>query len=593
MISPASIESALTRPGNLVFPSNRTLLPNFEQQGGRAVRLASGHLVFYGPHGRRILATDPAGHPLHECEWASEGRAGVRLLQARLCLDWGRWVGIKPSGLATTTTLDLSKKPGWERIQPDDLRRMAAQALRVPLEEVRFFYNDQDLQIDGRGQATIRHRKDALYVLEKGTFEGARFMACLAAMHWERIDFLPVVELFQSLLPGTGSAAFELIRGLYDDQNPALPRPLRYRGIPTYPSEAAYRLFSGFFTPQHAQGGNPLPVFMDQARSHEVTWLPVPDPPRRYFDPSRFLCLTIKGDRAQKATLAHDSTGLSYTAAGPGGMAPAGRSLWMEAGTLILQDGDRQEKVPVQPHWGKLQESPGGTLARTTTGWRALFGGSPPAVSAADAFGAVLLYPEDGAEIGEAATQPFVADYLQDAFEQEPGLQARLQKAERVLVQNFDAALLPCLHLDRPRRYTVRYCWPPYAQKQAQTLWNQLARAGHLDWARQIQFSPSEQAWPNEQGKTYDLVYQWVPFAWFSQEELAEGMVQAVAQALSPWGVGFLVGPQTLAGAIQSNRLRLLFVEAVEKLPTVQMHRSILPQARIKAGLTLFQVAKS
>ena len=51
-------------------------------------------------------------------------------------------------------------------------------------------------------------------------------MSCMGAMHWARIDFLPVVELFQSLLPGTGSAAFELIRGLYDDQNPKEPVPL-------------------------------------------------------------------------------------------------------------------------------------------------------------------------------------------------------------------------------------------------------------------------------------------------------------------------------------------------------------------------------
>ena len=74
-------------------------------------------------------------------------------------------------------------------------------------------------------------------------------MACMGAMHWDRIDFLPVVELFQSLLPGTGSAVFELIRGLYDDQNVPLQTPLalRYRGIPTYPSEAAFRLFQPLF----------------------------------------------------------------------------------------------------------------------------------------------------------------------------------------------------------------------------------------------------------------------------------------------------------------------------------------------------------
>ena len=63
------------------------------------------------------------------------------------------------------------------------------------------------------------------YVLEDGDFEQARFMSCMGAMNWPAIDFLPVVELFQSLLPGTGSAVFELIRGLYDDQNEGKPAP--------------------------------------------------------------------------------------------------------------------------------------------------------------------------------------------------------------------------------------------------------------------------------------------------------------------------------------------------------------------------------
>ena len=86
----------------------------------------------------------------------------------------------------------------------------------VPIEEVRFFYADDDLVLDQTtGQATIRQRKDAFYVLEDDTWDRARFMSCMSAMHWANIDYLPVVELFKSLLPGTGSAAFELIRGLF------------------------------------------------------------------------------------------------------------------------------------------------------------------------------------------------------------------------------------------------------------------------------------------------------------------------------------------------------------------------------------------
>jgi len=255
----ALIHSALTRPGNVVFPANLSYLGNLEAAGGRMVRQPSGHLVFYGRQQRRILATDPDGNPLHECEWGSTASGADMLLRARIRLEWGQWVGLKPAGLVNATTLDLSKKPGWERLRPDDLRQMAAQAMRVPLEAVKLFYGDEDLIIDSSGTATIRHKKDAFYVLDVGLFEGARFMACMGAMHWADIDFLPVVELFQSLLPGTGSAAFELIRGLYDDQNEGAPKSLRYRGIPTYPSEAAFKLFSSFFTPRAPGGVDPFP----------------------------------------------------------------------------------------------------------------------------------------------------------------------------------------------------------------------------------------------------------------------------------------------------------------------------------------------
>ena len=222
--------SALTRSGNLVFPTNLLYQRDPPGTGVRAVRLPTGHQVFYSSEGLRILATDPEGHPLHECEWQHDATGHTILSRARFRLDWSQWVGVKPEGLVNATVLDLSRKPGWERLRADDLRHLAARAMNVPLDEVRFFYGDDDLVVRPNGQAVIRHKKDALYVLEDGTFDRARFMSCMGALHWHRIDFLPVVELFQSLLPGTGSAAFELIRGLYDDQNATAPQPLALRG---------------------------------------------------------------------------------------------------------------------------------------------------------------------------------------------------------------------------------------------------------------------------------------------------------------------------------------------------------------------------
>ncbi len=584
----STLLEVLQRPGNLVFEANRSSLPDLSTGGGSAVRQDSGHLIMYGAQGRRILATDPDGNPLHECEWSISADGGASLTRARFLLDWGQWVGLKPGGTVRSTTLDLSSKPGWERLRADDLRRMASQAMGVPLDEVRFFYSDEDLVVGPLGQATIRHRKDAFYVLDDGTFATARFMACMGAMHWGRIDFLPVVELFQSLLPGTGSAAFELIRGLYDDQNPKEPLPLRYRGIPTYPSEAAYRLFSAFFFPRAQGGGDPFPLFMEAARSHEVTWWPDPRPPRRYFDSERRLCVTIKDGAVQKATSADDSAGLSFTGASQTGFAPCGRQLHVEADVLELHDGEKDIRIPARPAWGKLLDSTHEAVPAHSIGWRSLLGEAFPQVAPAAAFSAVLLYPEDGTEIEERASQPFVADHIQDSFEQDPQLGRYVARAGRVLVDNLDGALGSCLHLDRPRQYTVLYQKAAFAQKAAQGLWNQLARSGRLDWAREFTFLPAEGFRTKAYEQVYDLIYVGVLLSQFDQEPELSALAKLVARALTSGGLSSVVGPAAMAKALQAHQLRLLQNVAVEDLPTFHMHLTILPHARLKPGLTLF-----
>ena len=72
----------------------------------------------------------------HECEW--EWLRGD-CPSVPGCISTGGWVRLIPSGLVNRMTLDLSRKPGWQRLRADDLRNMAAQAMRVPLEEVRCF----------------------------------------------------------------------------------------------------------------------------------------------------------------------------------------------------------------------------------------------------------------------------------------------------------------------------------------------------------------------------------------------------------------------------------------------------------------------
>ncbi len=67
---------------------------------------------------------------------------------------------------------------------------------------------------------------------------------------------------------------------------------------------------------------------------------------------------------------------------------------------------------------------------------------------------------------------------------------------------------------------------------------------------------------------------------------------RAVANALTSTGVAFVVGPPTMGELLQAHPVWLARVEAVETLPTFRMHQAILPQARLKSDLTLFQIVK-
>ena len=585
--------AALTTSGHLCFSINLPFAQDLEQSGGRVVRQATGHLVFYRSDGRRFLATDPEGNPLHECEWGTNAIGDVILCRARIRLDWGQWVGLKPAGLVNETSLNLGSKPGWQRLKADDLRSMAAQALRVPMEEVRFFYRDEDLLIEPTGRATIRQRKDAFYVLQDGDFERARFMSCMGAMSWSSIDFLPVVELFKSLLPGTGSAVFELIRGLYDDQNEGkpIPRPLRYRGIPTYPSEAAYFLFSRFFTPQAPGGSNPFTLFMNSKRSHQVIWLPAGTMPIRYFDHRTGTCLTLQGGLLHKVTVASDSSGLSYMSPKGRRFVPCDRSAEIAGAHVILKDRDRETTLAVTLPQGSLEQS-GEPVAMSPVDWRSVFVQGVPLIPPADAYGAVLLYPEDESEIGECAAQPFVADYLQDIGEQDREIGAVLSRGQRVLIENGDAVVATCIMFDRPRDYTVLVRYPAFAQKQAQQLWSVCAELQRWDSLSRIRFVSDEGLYDREAVHSYDLVYHWVPY---DSGDLPAGLAErmkGISRILRGGGNAFVIGPVQLGQHGASHGLHVCWEEPVEQLPTFRMHRTILPKARLRAGLTLFHMKK-
>jgi hypothetical protein len=395
-------------------------------------------------------------------------------------------------------------------------------------------------------------------------------------------------------LPGTGSAVFELIRGLYDDQNEgnSTPRPLRYRGIPPYPSEAAFRLFSSFFTPQSPEGNNPFTLFMDPEQSNRVTWLPAATPPIRYVDQRAEVCLTFQGGLLHKVTVAADSTGLPYMSPKGRRFSSCDRSAKIVGGHVILKDRDREATLAVTPPKGSLEQS-AEPVAMSPVDWRSVFVQGAPFIPPASAYGASLLYPEDGSEIGECAAQPFVADYIQDIGEQDREVGSVLSRAEHVCIDNGDAVIATCIAFDRPRDYTVLIRHPAFAQKQAQRLWGICNELQRWDWLSRIRFVSDVGLHDGETPRSYDVVYHWVPY---DSGDLSAGLakrMKGISRVLRDGGHAFVIGPAQLGPCGVPHGLRVCWEEPVDQLPTFRMHRTILPKARLKAGLTLFHMKKS
>ena len=86
--NPDVLRSILQNPGNLALQENLVFATKTGFTQVSSCRQPTGHMVIYGPHGRRILFVDPEGHPLHECEWKQTANSCVKFLSARVFLDW-------------------------------------------------------------------------------------------------------------------------------------------------------------------------------------------------------------------------------------------------------------------------------------------------------------------------------------------------------------------------------------------------------------------------------------------------------------------------------------------------------------------------
>jgi hypothetical protein len=262
------------------------------------------------------------------------------------------------------------------------------------------------------------------------------------------------------------------------------------------------------------------------------------------------------------------------------------------AGThVILKDRNHETALAVTLPEESLEQSDE-SVAMSPVDWRSVFVQGVPPISPADAYGAVLLYPDDESELGECVAQPFVADYLEDRAEQDREIGAVLSQAQRVLIDNGDAVVTTCLTFDRPRDYTVLVRYPAFAQKQAQRLWSICAELQRWDWLSRIRFVMDERLYDREVPHSYDVAYHWVPYDSGDRLISLAERLKGINRILRAGGTAFVIGPAQLGQDSASHGLQVCWKEPVEQLPTFRIHRTILPKARLKAGLTLFHMKK-
>lgn len=599
--------NALTRLGNIQFASNKdevtALIGQFPNLGKSSINgnacwtingkvrvkvYLTGHLVFYTSEGKRFLFTDPEGHALHECEWDKDGES--KLSFARMQLDSRQWLGIKPGAKTFSTQLNI---PPGESVALDDLRRKAATAWNVPFSEVKYFYKDENFTNLGGGKFEIRLTKDSLYALPDASFDKPLFISFMFSLNWANLDLIPVVELFQSALPGSGGAVFEFIWGLFDDQSQIkqLP-PLRYRGLPTYPSKEAFNIFSAFFIPSGPKGEDLLDVFMDTNRSHEITWLPRKDPPWRYFCEKHRICLTVQDHFLYKVVEMNDPVAIPYINCSRGAHASCQRHIQLRNNAILLLDGENKREIPLEGSWQINPQPDASALSKYPFGWRKFFGDALPESDPVKAIFTVPLYPEGASMIEESSLQPMALDQIFYYMETCPDMPGKLEKVKRVLIHTFDTVISGCVDCTHEREYKVLFSDAEFARKNAQLLWDYAASRGQLDALKKVFFLKESAHVESTYQEKYDLIFKWIPFMYYHEREICEQILQSLVAALNPGGMLFLAGPAPIIGLLDHYGLSTLYHDPVIDMPFFQQHLKMCPENMAPSDLTIFLTEK-
>jgi len=555
----------------------------------------TGHMVFYDAEGRRFLFSDPEGEPLHEALWGKDETSGETILKlARMQLDCKQWVGLKPQAKTFTSQIDISSQEGWEKLVLDDLREKAAEAWRVPFSEVKYFYTDDRLTHQGGGKYKVELVKDGLYALIDGTFEKNIFISFMFSVNWANLDLIPVVELFQSTLPGSGGAVFEFVWGLCDDQSRAGEmKPLLYRGLPTYPSRAAFNIFSSFFEPKGPRGQKIFQVFMDPNRSHEIEWTLRPHPPWRYFSKEHKICLTVQEGYLFKVTGLEDDVAIPYINTMKGGKSSCERDVQVGVSSFLIRDGALIREIPFSSNWKITPETtPYRISPQYPYTWKWFFNGFPPKVDPVKKFYALPFYPEGAAEIDESGLQPMALDQIIYYMEMSPGMPEKLKKVERVLIHTFDMVIAGCVDSSTEREYTVLFSDPELAQRNAQLLWDHGVSKGQLDNLKKVSFLPERENVEEIYKGKFGLIFKWIPQMYFQDQNTCQLILQHAVEALLPGGILFLAGPRPMQGLFDFFGLDCHYNDTMGNMPFFQQHLKMCPENKINPDQTIFYLEK-
>ena len=557
----------------------------------------TGHMAFYDNDGRRFLGTDPGGHPLHEAKWSKDPVSGETCLElVRMQLDSLQWVGIRPRSRTFESQIDIKGQPGWETMTLDFLREKAAEVWRVPVSEVNYFYKEDNLTPLGDGKYSVKLTKDSLYALPDGTFDGRQiFSSFLSRVNWACLDIIPVVELFQSTIAGSGGAVFEFIWGIYEDQSREKPLDtLRYRGLPTYPSNAAYNIFASFFIPKAPEGEKDIMrIFMDPKRSHEVTWSPQSNPPWRYFNHDSKICLTVHNGYIYKVTCYDDDNPIPYVNRAIGGKPSCQREVQVGVNSLLLMDDQEQKEISLHTDWKVLPQTDLATKTQEYPfNWKWFFNGFPPKTDNIKSIYTIPLYPEGDKEIDEPALQPLALDQIIYYMEMSPGMSAKLEKVERVLVHTFDMSIAGCVDCTHEREYTILFSDPELAQKNAHQLWDYAAKRKELDNLKKVSFLPEKEHLEEVYNDKYGMIFKWIPMFYFQDRGVSEQILASSVRALLPDGILFLVGPKAIKGLFDHYGLDCLYSDLIMNMPFYRQHLKMCPENLINQDITVFLAEK-